>query len=150
MIFQLHSHATVFSQLKIPLPQKINTTLPLNMADGSKIINKIMPHTNKHRRTVKPWEVLLGILGGSVPPSSPNLPLFQTKKCYSKGRNYVIITKIRAQSNEHFVKREIDYIIKLSFVLIFKKRYSSVLFHYRVFTPLFSRTIVRSLNPLHS
>ena len=57
-----------------------------------------MPHTNKHRRTVKPWEVLLGILGGSVPPSSPNLPLFQTKKCYSKGRNYVIITKIRAQS----------------------------------------------------
>ena len=72
MIFQLHSHVTEFSQLKIPLPQIINTTLPSNMADGRRIINKIMPHSNKHRCTVKPWEVLLGILGGGVPPSSQN------------------------------------------------------------------------------
>ena len=122
MIFQLHSHATVFSQLKIPLPQIINTTPPLNMADGSKIINKIMPHSNKHRCIVKPGEVLLGILGEGVLPSSPTL--FQTKKCHfphpfsdqtskihtcfqswpnSKGRNYVIITYIRARCNEQVI-----------------------------------------------
>ena len=28
----------------------------------------------------KPWEVMLGILGGGVPPGSPNSDLFQTKK----------------------------------------------------------------------
>ena len=92
------------------------------------------------------WEFLVGVCR----PVLQILPLFQTKKCHSKGRNYVIIAKIRAQCNEYFVKREIDCIIKLSFVLIFKKRDSSVLFHYRIFTPLFSRTIVRSLNQLHS
>ena len=52
--------------------------------------------------------------------------------------------------NEHSINRELDYMIKLSFVLIFKKRYGSVLFHYRFFTPLFSCIIVRSLNQLHS
>ena len=84
MIFQLHSHATVFSQLKIPLPQIINTTPPLNMADGSKIINKIMPHSNKHRCIVKPGEVLLGILGEGVLPSSPNPnPISDQKMSFS-------------------------------------------------------------------
>ena len=66
----------------IELSKIINTTLPSNMADGRKIINKIMPHSNKHRCTVKPWEVLLGILGGVVPPSSQILPLFTTKNCH--------------------------------------------------------------------
>ena len=43
--------------------------------------------------------VLLGILGGGVPPGSPNPGLFQTKKCHFHTlfetwslRNYVIIT----------------------------------------------------------
>ena len=58
----------------------LNTTLPFNMADGS--INKIMPHSNKHRCTVKPWGVLLGILGGGCHPILQILPLFQTKKCH--------------------------------------------------------------------
>ena len=40
--------------------------------------------------------------------------------------------------DEHSIERELDYIIKLSFALILKKRYGSVLFHYRNFTPLFS------------
>ena len=40
--------------------------------------------------------------------------------------------------DEHSIERELDYIIKLSFALILKKKYGSVLFHYRVFTLLFS------------
>ena len=40
--------------------------------------------------------------------------------------------------DEHSIERELDYIIKLNFALILKKRYGSVLFHYRNFTPLFS------------
>ena len=49
----------------------------------------------------KPWEVMLGILGGGVPPGSPNSDLFQTKKYgYSHPfqtcpvRNKVIFTQI--------------------------------------------------------
>ena len=42
------------------------------MADGSKTINNIMQHSNKHRCTVKPCGILLGILGGGVLLCFPN------------------------------------------------------------------------------
>ena len=42
------------------------------MAEGSKTINNIMQHSNKHRCTVKPCGILLGILGGGVLLCFPN------------------------------------------------------------------------------
>ena len=42
------------------------------MADGSKTINNIMQHSNKHRCTIKPCGILLGILGGGVLLCFPN------------------------------------------------------------------------------
>ena len=42
------------------------------MADGSKTINNIMQHSNKHRCTVKPCGILLGILGVGVLLCFPN------------------------------------------------------------------------------
>ena len=73
------------------------------------------------RQVSSPGEVLLGILGGVFPPVLQILTQFQTKKCHfprpfsdqtSKihtrlenwplGRNYVIITKIRAQTKKFF------------------------------------------------
>ena len=42
------------------------------MADGSKTINNIMQHSNKHRCTVKPCRILLEILGGGVLLCFPN------------------------------------------------------------------------------
>ena len=47
-------------------------SIKINMADGSKTINNIMQHSNKHRCTVKPCGILLGILGGGVLLCFPN------------------------------------------------------------------------------
>ena len=84
-----------------------------------------------------PGVVLLGILGGGVPPSSQNPDPISDQKCnfphpfsdqtskihtrfqiWPLGRNYVIITQIRAQTKIFFFKFISNLNISRSFLLI--------------------------------
>ena len=115
---------TVFHHISHTVERKISTEI---FSTNFKVFDIVMRQQDSLRRRDSPRGVSLGVLGGDVPPCSPNPgPILDQNMLFCCiSRKYIIITQIRTLTR-NFLKSISNAHVFVSFLPIWNFPYSSL------------------------